>query len=386
METPARKLSIVFVSNFINHHQVHVADCFASNDEVNYYFIETMEIPSSFLNSGYPDYSTRPYVIKSYESKKQVERARRLIDESDIVIIGSAPEDWVEKRLKENKVTFHYSERWFKTGYRSLLSPRAWLFWYKNHIKFRNKRSYMLCASAYTAPDVHKVFAYPGKCFKWGYFTEVPDLNIEKILEAQRGASRLKILYISRFLILKHPELPVQLARLLKDRGINFELNMYGTGPELKKTRDLIDRLDVTDCVTLCGNRPNNEILGIMRQHHIFLFTSDRNEGWGAVVNEAMSNGCAVIASEAIGSVPFLIKNGTNGLKFKNKSLDDLFAKTMYLIDHPIRREEMVRNAYANMHDLWSPRNAAKAFVKLAESAVCNRIQSADKGPCSMAK
>lgn len=376
-------MKIVFITNFINHHQVHVADEFAKTQGIEYYFVETEAMPKSFKSSGYPDYSNRPYVIKTYENDERLSYARALIDNADVVIIGSAPESFVHRRLQENKITFHYSERWFKTGYHSLLSPRAWLSWYKKHIRYRNKRSYMLCASAYTAPDVHKVFAYPNKCFKWGYFTQVPELDIEKILEAQKGASRIRILYISRFLSWKHPELPVQLARLLKDAGIDFELNMYGNGPEFSRITALIDSLKVNDCVNLCGNRPNDEILEIMREHHIFLFTSDRNEGWGAVVGESMSNGCAVIASEAIGSVPFLIQGGVNGLTFKDQSLSDLFNKTMLLIKNQDKRAQIVRNAYKTMHDVWSPKNAAQSFVELAKSAMANDIHARTEGPCS---
>lgn len=377
---------IVFITNFINHHQVHVADEFHKNPEVTYYFIETEPLPDAMKNSGYPDYSYRPYVISAYKSVSEMDKARGLVDGADIVIIGSAPEFWVAKRLKENKVTFHYSERWFKKGYRDLFSPKAWIYFYRRHTRFRNKRSYMLCASAFTAPDVHIVFAYPNKCFKWGYFTKVPQLDIEKIIQAQRGASRLRILYIARFLVWKHPELPVQLARLLKDKGINFELNMFGSGSELPKIKSLINKLDVKDCVNLCGNRPNDEILEIIREHHIFLFTSDRNEGWGAVVNEAMSNGCAVVASDAVGSVPFLINSGENGLIFNDQNLDDLYLKTMVLIKSPELREQIVRNSYSTMYNLWSPQNAAKNFIKLAKSALQNKIEAVKDGPGSTAK
>lgn len=385
MEGTDRKVTITFISNFINHHQVNVADCLAASDGVDYKFVETMAAPAWILNSGYPDYSARPYLIKAYQGKEEMKKARRLIDDSDVVIIGSAPEEWVEKRLLNDKVTFHYSERWFKKGYHSLLSPRAWKSWYKYHTRFRNKRSYMLCASAYTACDVRKVFAYPNKCFKWGYFTKVDNLDFEENLEAPRGVSRLRILYISRFLIWKHPDLPIRLARMLKDRGIDFELNMYGTGEEQVNIECLISKLDVGDCVNLCGNKPNDELLKIIRQHHIFLFTSDRNEGWGAVLNEAMSNGCAVIASDAIGSVPFLIKDGYNGLKFKSENLADLFKKTMYLVDNPLERERLAKNAYIMMRDIWSPENAASSFIKLAKSALNNNIEPPAEGPCSYA-
>lgn len=385
MEESNRKITITFVSNFINHHQVHVADCLANAKGVDYKFIETMEAPAWILTSGYPDYSARPYVIKAYRSEEVMSKARLLIDESDVVIIGSAPDQWVEKRLLNNKVTFHYSERWFKTGYQSMLSPKAWRYWYKNHIRFRNNRSYMLCASAYTAPDVRKVFAYPNKCFKWGYFTKVENLDIEKIIEAQKSVSKLRILYISRFLSWKHPELPVMLARLLKDKDIDFELNMYGTGPELDRIEKLIKDLNVADCVNLCGNRSNDKILQIMRQHHIFLFTSDRNEGWGAVVSEAMSNGCAIVAGNKIGSVPFLIQHKENGMIFRNKDLRDLYNQVLYLIENPLKREQIVKNAYRTLSEIWSPQNAAKSFISLGISALANNITPTDFGPCSKA-
>lgn len=378
-------MQITFVSNFLNHHQVNVADIIYSNPEIDYHFIATMPIPEVIKNSGYEDFSNRPYLICTYENEEQMQLGRSLIDSSDVVVIGSAPEEWVRKRLLENKVTFHYSERWFKRGVWQLFDPRQIISRFKYHVRFRNKRSYMLCASAFAASDCRKVFAYPKKCFKWGYFTQVPELNIEKILEAQNGMSKLKILYISRFLTWKHPEMPVLLARFLKDKDIDFELNMYGSGPEFGRISRLINDLNVLDCVNLCGNRPNNEILHIMRQHHIFLFTSDSNEGWGAVVNEAMSNGCAVVAGNKIGCVPFLIQDKVNGVIFKDQDLRDLVNKALYLIENPTKREEIVRNAYKTMTGLWTPRNAASSFVELAKSALIGNIVSESQGPCSMA-
>lgn len=378
-------MKIVFVTNFINHHQVYLADEFYKYPNVTYHFIETEPMPESFKKSGYPDYSTRPYIVKAYK-EENLNYSKTLIDTADIVIIGSAPEELLRKRLKQNKVTFHYSERWFKPGYKSLLSPRAWMYWFKNHILYRNKRSYMLCASAFTAKDCKKVFSYPGKCFKWGYFLKVENLDIEGIIQEQRKANRIKILFVARFLSWKHPELPVKLARLLKSNGINFELNMFGSGEELKNAECLIKELDVKDCVNLCGNTNNNEILELMRKHHIFLFTSDRNEGWGAVVNEAMSNGCSVVAGSEIGCVPFLIESYQNGMVFKDRDLRDLYDKVIYLIENPSARENIIRNAYQTMTETWSPQNAASNFIKLAKSAIENNITPCEFGPCSYTK
>ena len=47
-----------------------------------------------------------------------------------------------------------------------------------------------------------------------------------------------------------------------------------------------------------------------MEKSHIHLFTSNHLEGWGAVVNEAMNSGCAVVANREAGAVPYLIEHG----------------------------------------------------------------------------
>lgn len=379
-------MRIVLVSNFINHHQISVADKLFATEGIEYHFIETEPMPIQMIKSGYPDYSDREYLCKTYLNLEQMKYARSLIDEADVVIIGAAPEKWVHKRLKNNKVTFHYNERWFKRGYLSLLSPKILYNLYMNHIRFRKKRSYMLCASAFTASDCKKVFSYINKCYKWGYFTKIENLNINEILEKKRNPSIIKIMYVSRFLDWKHPELPVYAAHKLKNSGVRFELNMYGSGEKLNYIKNLIHDLELDNFCFLKGNLPNDKIREEMQRHHIFLFTSGRYEGWGAVLNEAMSNGCMVIASNKIGSVPFLLKNNINGLIFKDQDIESLYQNLIYAIDNELMREEMAREAYKTMSKEWSPDNATNALIKLAKSALNYDITPLKEGPCSVAK
>lgn len=92
-------------------------------------------------------------------------------------------------------------------------------------------------------------------------------------------------------------------------------------------------REDLSDCVTLTGPVNNLQVREHMQKANIYLFTSDYNEGWGAVLNEAMNSGCAIVASHAIGSVPFLINNNQNGLIYKNDDLEDLYIKVKLIIN-----------------------------------------------------
>lgn len=375
-------MTVAFFTNFINHHQVHIADELYKELGDNYTFVATEDIPQSFKKNGYPDYSDRPYLLKAYLDENK-EKAMQLAENADVVIIGSAPEAYVNRRLALNKFTFRYSERWFKDGYYHLLSPRALWYYFNQHTKYRNSNLYMLCASAYTSSDAAKVFAYPNKCFKWGYFTRIEEFDFEASFASKQGT--MHILWCARFLVWKHPELVVKLARRLKDSGYSFVIDMFGSGEELERTKQLAKELDVEDVVAFKGNVPNAQILEEMRKHDIFLFTSDRNEGWGAVLNEAMSSGCAVVASNEIGSVPFLVKHGENGLIFKSKDIDFLCENVRYLIDNPQERYRLSKNAYETMLNVWSPQNAAKRLLQLMNGLMSGDVVEFSEGPCSKA-
>ena len=191
-------------------------------------------------------------------------------------------------------------------------------------------------------------------------------------------------MWCARFLKWKHPELPVKLARILKRKLCNVRINMFGNGPEYDNIVKLISKYDVGDIVALSGNQPNEMLLKTYREHHIFIFTSDRNEGWGAVLNEAMSNGCAVVASDKIGAAPFLIKDGCNGFMFKSENLHSLSEKVEQLIYDIELRENFSKEAYYTMRNVWSPGNAADRFLTLSNAIVNGADNSVFKeGPCS---
>ena len=377
-------MTLTFVTNLVHHHQLPVADELYRLLGGDYHYIATDPLPDWLIKGGYDPNIERPYVIRTYQSEKNMDIARNLIDESDIVIFGAAPVDWVYKRKKANKITFHYNERWLKNLSIRLLSPKLIYYRFKHFTQFRNKRTYMLCASAFTAKDVRWYSAFPNKCFKWGYFTKVEEFLKVQYLDLDTSTlENTSIMWCARFLKWKHPELPVKLADRLKKKGYKFYIDMYGSGEELENIKVLISNLGVEDCVRLCGNLPNEEILKEMRKHSIFLFTSDRNEGWGAVLNEAMGNYCAVIGSNEIGSVPYLIKDGYNGLVFKSRSLDDFEKKVIYLLENPKEIVRISNNARETMRTIWSPQNAAKSLMNLVSYAIRNELNNYNVKTCN---
>lgn len=379
-------MRVVFVSNFLNHHQLPFCLEMVRRLGNDFRFIATEPIHAERLAMKYEDMNDKySFCIKAYEEGSYA-LSMQLCESSDIVIIGSAPEEFIKNRLIKNKLTFRYSERIFKRGIWRIVSPRALYNLYKNHTKYRDRNLYMLCASAYTASDFSLVGAYRNKTFKWGYFPEVKKYDINELLLKKRNNSKISILWVGRLLRWKHPELAIEVAKMLRNCGYDFEMNIIGQGPMEKEIKSLIKINKLDDYVKMFGFMQPEKVREQMEKANIFLFTSDYNEGWGAVLNEAMNSGCAVVASHAIGSVPFLIKHNKNGLIYKNQSIHDLFIKVETLISDSNLCETLGNNAYQTISYQWSAENAANQLINLCHALMNRQDIEIQSGPCSRAK
>lgn len=371
------------ISNFFNHHQKPLADELYNFTGHNYNFIETEAIPEERLNLGWGGGDIPQYVLKSYTDNEAYDKCQKIIDDADVVIIGNAPHSMVKKRLSENKLTFFYSERLYKSGYQIYKWPVRLIRHYNKFIRY--KSFYMLCASAYGAADFAKTFSFLNKTYKWGYFTELKQYDdVDQLIANKKHNS---ILWAGRFLELKHPEAAVYVAQKLKSQGYDFVLNIIGNGALYDDIQQQIKENHLEAYVNLLGVMKPEQVREHMEQSEIFLFTSDKNEGWGAVLNESMNSGCAVVASHAIGSVPFLLEDQKNGYIYKDGDFEDIFNKVKYLLDHPKQRVKMGKKAYLTMVNEWNAQNAAKKFIKLFKELL-NKNKTAypfKKGVCSKA-
>lgn len=389
-------MKVVFYSVVLNHHQAPVADEFYRILSEDYTFVETMQ--SKDLKGSVEDFSKRPYLLRSWESVDSCNKAMELALTADVCVFsGVSSLPFMKERMSLGLLSFDMSERWLKQGLPNLFSPailKMFLAYYLGG--WKKKPLYKLCCSAFAANDHSILGMYSGKCYRWGYFTKIEKFEVE----TDRGvstSSRAPLMWCSRYLKLKHPELPVLLAGRLKEKGYDFHLNMYGEGEYKLQTQALVERLGLQNEVTFIGAMPNDRLMMDMRKHDIFLFTSDRNEGWGAVANESMANGCVLVASDGIGSSPYLVNEGETGMMFRSPSisssfnapdvgsLDSLCEKVEYLIDNREKLRQMKSNAIMQMRQLWSPENAAVSFLKLVDDLSCGRQSSIDKGPCSIA-
>ena len=130
---------------------------------------------------------------------------------------------------------------------------------------------------------------------------------------------------------------------------------------------------------------PPAKIRSLMERSDIYLMTSDNEEGWGAVVNEAMNAGCAVVASHAAGAVPYLLKHKENGLVFKSGDVKELTFFVKKLCTDRSYAAKLGLNAYRTINTVWNAKEAADRFLKTAESLNSGGTYLYEDGPLSPA-
>lgn len=378
-------MKLTFVSNYINHHQIPVSTVLYEKLGSQYHFIQTERMAQERIAMGWgAQLSALPYVKCWYE---EPELCRRLVMESDIVIFGGVEDErYIQERLLSGKPVIRYSERLYREGQWKAVSPRGLLKKYHDHTRYRNQEVYLLCSGAYVASDFHIVHAYPEKMYKWGYFTEEKSYELSQLF-AQKTAEGepVRILFAGRFLPLKHPEYALLLAQRLREREIPFHLLMAGGGEMEDALKAQCRELMLDSQVTFAGYQKPERIRSYMEMADIFLMTSNYLEGWGAVINEAMNSGCAVIADAKIGAVPFLLRHEENGMVYRDGDLEEFLRYGVALAQDRQLRRKLGKNAYDTIVSLWNPRHAAESLLTFAQGLLEGKRILQPEGPLSPA-
>lgn len=372
-------MEAVFLSNFYNHHQMPLSRSLHQMLGDEYLFIATTPMDSERRKMGYQEFE-EPF-LRQFTDCQEV--CMEQINLADVVIFGSAPGKLIQERLKAGKLVFQYSERIFKRKPPFYEIPARAIKYYLEKGRYSNM--YLLCASAFTAADYATTHTFPKRAYKWGYFPETKHYQTAGLF-AQKD--KQKILWVGRFLDWKHPDDVLQVAKRLKEDGYAFSVDIAGTGEMEQQLKDMSEAMGLKDCVTFLGPIPSNRVRELMEKAGIYLFTSDRYEGWGAVLNESMNSGCAVVASHAIGSVPYLMKHQQNGLIYHSGNVAELYGRVKYLLDNTGEQERLGCAAYETITGLWNAEVAAQRLITLSEHLLAGEKYPDlyEEGPCSRAE
>lgn len=167
---------------------------------------------------------------------------------------------------------------------------------------------------------------------------------------------KLKVLYVGRLSKRKNVKVLVEAMEGLVD----IELTIVGDGEE----REMLELLSAKKNVTahFIGTRSMSEIPEIISKHDVLVLPS-LHDGWGAVINEALTQGLYAVCSDKCGSKD-LLHNPKLGSVFHNNDSSAL----RYILRNAASNIEMLRSE-RNFRKTWMAKNVdgvsvANYFVK----------------------
>ena len=372
---------IVFVSDFLEHHTLPLCKAFCELGDAKIHYIATTPTPKSRLALGYEDMNEKyDFVIPSYKSKEFENKSLEMIKKADLVILGGVWGKYSQLCNSLSIPTMRISERFLKGNLNPLIKCLK-ILKYK-FLARHEKKVVLLCCGSYAVQDFSKTKKYKGRMLKFGYFPKNEIIN-----EKSCSKDKNSMVWAGRFIDWKHPEAIISLAKNLSAKGIDFKINVIGDGPMFPEFKCAVESdANLNDKIRVYGALKFTEVREVMKKSQIHIFTSDCNEGWGAVLNESMNSRCIPIVNKEIGASTYLISDGINGFKYNDlNQFYDLVEKC--LLSDEQTKKELSNNAYNTISDLWNCDVCALRILKILEAnnnKVLTKIDLYFDGPLSL--
>jgi len=173
-------------------------------------------------------------------------------------------------------------------------------------------------------------------------------------------------------------------GRLSREKGLNYLLEAYedlpvelnaslilvGEGEEKARLVDLVE-MNQLNHVHFAGYVPNHELAPYYAVAEVLVLpsitTKTLKEVWGIVLNEAMNQGCPVIATTAVGAaMGGLVEEGKNGLIVPEKDSEALAGAITQILSDQRKSQEM--KAYTKeVIKNWDHHKSFKGFQQAIE-------------------
>ena len=362
-------MRILQVTNIISPHQIPLAKQLAMIVGENNFRFAAMAPPDpERLRMGWQMADTESWILRPGECENDMHEYEHWWNEADVVLCGERLFQGMSQRLARGQLCFYMSERWWKPnlGRARLLSPK----FFKLALEFRrisnNPNFHYLPIGPLATQDIFTLKKFNDRIWNWGYFTDLP----QQITIFAPSRKILKVLWVGRMLDWKNVDILIKSIKKISTPNNPFELTLVGNGPERPYLERLANENINGDTITFIDPLPSSKIIDLMRQFDVYVLPSSAYEGWGAVINEAMSAGLAVISSDQTGSAAAMIDHGINGLLFESGNQSDLECCLLRLSEDEKFRNILASRAMKTIYELWSPQVAAKRLLEFSQSII----------------
>jgi glycosyltransferase involved in cell wall biosynthesis len=203
--------------------------------------------------------------------------------------------------------------------------------------------------------------------------TLIPNaIDVDKYpLHQVEAQAKIKILFFGRIEdYTKGCDRIPPIARMLKNKGLHFEWDLYGYfhwGYE-KRYDELNEKYDVNDVISYKGCLQPSEIPEIISQYDIMVMPSN-HEGFGLALIEAMASGLVCVASFLPNVTDIITIHGDSAFLVNKNDLKG-FAKYIYQAATDIElRRKIGNNARKRVEDLFPLKKHGEAYKSALEKA-----------------
>lgn len=253
---------------------------------------------------------------------------------------------------KENKKIFIYSEGKDDLGIKGKLRIiKDYFLWKKNF----NKNIRFLAIGDKGVEWFKKIGVSNKSIYKFGYFTN----HINYLGDCKKFER--KIVFVGRLIPSKGV---LELVDAFKSELLSsFTLDIYGNGILEDEIDILIKNYNLSGRVKRYNFIDNKVIRSNLLKYDVLVLPNVGDEGWGAVINEALQSGLKVICSKKTGS-SCLIKASGAGLILDKVNNDSLVNSLLKVDSLNISRKEIIDWSEKNI----SPIVAADKFISIINS------------------
>ncbi|WP_430812028.1 MULTISPECIES: glycosyltransferase [unclassified Carboxylicivirga] len=159
-------------------------------------------------------------------------------------------------------------------------------------------------------------------------------------------------------------DLLIQAARVLKDRGVDFEIRIAGEGREQSRLTNLIEISGLQKYVILTGFQ--SDIYQFLSTCHIFALSS-RYEGFGYVTVEAMFTGLPVVAFMTSAAVE-IVQPEKTGILAQSYDIDEFADGLQKLIADNNYRIRLGKNGRERAYQFYSFEKSVERITNIINS------------------
>ena len=282
----------------------------------------------------------------------------------------------IRHRLRTGKLNIIWAERFIPSRHRSRLERCG----IRLMVRAVNSTDVHLMTMGCGADTDYRLFgATRWQAWQFGYAVR-PRVKLDHDLAAAPDG-KMRLLFVGT--LGRHKAIDILLAALgrapLADKA--WVLTIVGDGEERSALESLATELNIAGKVRFLGVVPHEIVDRYFSESDIVVLPS-RYDGWGAVINEGMEHGLAVVASDAVGAGPLLIADGVNGFVFPSEDVDALTDRLVRLVSDRSLCASM-RRASRSRIEQFRPAESAKRVASLCRGLTGHGpMPNYDEGLC----